>query len=149
MNDLTRALIQNDGLHAWVGEHDGIVAGVGMLERIDGTDPDAFVGRPPLSIHGATGLAKNFYIQDPFRGNGIGSALMATLLDTADDHDLDAVVAEAWIRPDTRDATQLLDKYDFIPVHRSTEYWTSCSIHDSIEECDCEGALYMKLLDGI
>ncbi len=149
MNELMRALVGAENLYAWVGEIDGTVAGVGMLELIDSTDPSVFTGNPPLSVLGDTGLGKNFYVRDPYRGQGVGTTLLDTLLDTADELDLDAVVGEAWIRPDDQDVAPLAQKQAFTKIYQSTDYWdeNGCSHCGSEASCTCEGALYMNCLD--
>jgi GNAT superfamily N-acetyltransferase len=148
MNELMRALVGEQDLYAWVGAIDGTVAGVGMLQLIDSTDPSVFTGNPPLSVLGDTGLAKNFYVREPYRGQGVGTALLGTLLTKAAELELDAVVGEAWIRPDEKDVAPLAQKQEFTNVYQSTNYWdeNGCSYCGSEASCTCEGALYMKCL---
>lgn len=87
--------------HRFVAERDGQVVGMGSLKQTN---------RPRLFHSGSLGL----YLHPDYWGKGIGSALMAQLLDMADNW-LNLKRVELEVFTDNAAAIRLYEKFGFVP----------------------------------
>lgn len=140
-----------------VFEQDGDVVGFGTC-IVYGSDtvPSEFDIRHPSIVRyprGTLGLLKYGYVKEELTGQGIGTQIVRELTKRAiDTHDIDALFAETWVKPNKKSSDQLLEKLGFTQAYRADDYYadydeqasgecTGCG--NQIDDCACSGAIYM------
>lgn len=147
----------SDGEPATIGlgvERDGDLSGflVGTVPA-DGETLDDHFNRPtPVTRDGPSMVLQHLYLRPEYIGNGHGSALLSAALRQARKRNVEAVYGEAWIRPDYKDAVELLESYGFERLFGDPDYWAHeafvanrvpCPTHDEpYSDCPCRGAVY-------
>jgi len=118
-----------------------------------GSSLDDQFNRPtPITTDAAAMVLQHLYVRPEHISDGYGSALLSAALEIATDRGIEAVYAEAWIRPNEPDAVRLLEDYGFERRYHDPDYWAHegfvanevpCPTHGhKYVHCPCEGAVY-------
>lgn len=155
-NTLEAVFDEDTGAFGIVATEGETVVGYGivlMLDR-DATEDYFRFGTADYPIGEINAIMHALAVEESWQGRGIGSELLRLRLAIARDAaDVDAALANAWLRPHTTDVSVLFEKHGFERYEtvdgsfRQSEGSRDCP-DCGPDSCDCSSAVYAKTFDS-
>lgn len=157
--------IENPYIISFVAvDDDDVAQGVGSItiypEDTDSAEYDIthpeYVDTYP---EGQIAVLRFGYVDKNYMQQGIGTNLCTRCIEEAVlERDIDAVMCEAWVKPETKSSDSLLERLNFTLKHKSDDYYDqteyadpteSCSgCMNQLKNCNCSGAIYIHSNPG-
>lgn len=152
--------IENPYIISFVAVDDKDVAqGIGSITIYPkGTDSTEYDITHPEYIEdypeGKLAVLRFGYVDKDYMQQGIGTALLTRCIKEAVlERDIDAVICESWVKPETKSSDSLLERLNFTCEHKSDNYYDQTEYADPTETCEgcmnhlkncaCSGAIYI------
>lgn len=125
---------------------------IGTIKTEKESLDDHFNRPTPVSTDSKGAILQHLYVKPDNWGQGRGTSLVRAALEYVKSEGVCTVYAEAWIDPETPNATSIFRNEGFEEIYHSEDYWAHeafvaslipCPTHgEPYSECPCEGALY-------